>query len=135
MPATSLKAYATIGIVLKTSTDGSTYTELCHIKSFPALGGSPDQLETTDLQDTSQTFVLGVQSMDSMEFTCNYNYDDYKTVHDLVGTGLYYKLELPDGEATWQGQHSVWVGEGSVNSVIDMTIAIAPSTAITVSRT
>ena len=55
----SLKAYATIGTVLKTSTDGSTYTELCHIKSFPALGGSPDQLETTDLQDTSQTFVLG----------------------------------------------------------------------------
>ena len=58
MPAAA-KAYATIGTILETSSDGATYTKLCKIKSYPALGGAPDQLETTDLEDPSQTFVNG----------------------------------------------------------------------------
>lgn len=54
------KAYSTINTVLKTSTTSSgTYTQLCKIKSYPDLGGTPEQIETTDLEDTFQTFVPG----------------------------------------------------------------------------
>lgn len=34
-------------------------TKMCRIKSYPDLGGTPDLLETTDLEDTWQTFVPG----------------------------------------------------------------------------
>ena len=132
MPAAA-KAYATIGTILETSSDGTTYTKLCKIKSYPALGGAPDQLETTDLEDPSQTFVNGVQSMDAMEFTANYTYTSFSAVKTLANTALYYRLTLADGsKATWQGEHTCWVGEGEVNGIIEFTISVAPSTEITI---
>lgn len=33
--------------------------QLCRIKSYPDIGGAPDMLETTDLEDFIQTFVPG----------------------------------------------------------------------------
>lgn len=51
------KAYSTIYTVLKFGTEASSLTQLCKIKSYPDLGGAPDTIETTDLEDTTQTFV------------------------------------------------------------------------------
>ena len=52
------KAYSTINTVLKTATTSTgTYSKLCKIKSYPDLGGAPENLETTDLEDSFQTFV------------------------------------------------------------------------------
>ena len=42
---------STINTILETSANGTTWEKLCKIKSYPALGGSPEQLETTDLED------------------------------------------------------------------------------------
>lgn len=53
------KAYSTIHTVLKFGTTSSSLTQLCKIKSYPDLGGAPDTIESTDLEDTSQTFVPG----------------------------------------------------------------------------
>ena len=133
------KAYSTIGTVLKTSTTSSgTYTQLCKIKSYPDLGGTPEQIETTDLEDTFQTFVAGVQSMDTMEFTCNYNPTDYAAVVTAIpaeGSDLYYQLEFgtagAQGIFQWSGTHSVRVTGGDVNAVREMVITITPFSAIT----
>ena len=134
------KAYSTIGTVLKTATtSGGSYTQLCKIKSYPDLGGAPETLETTDLEDTFQTFVEGVQSMDAMEFTCNYNPTDYAAVINAIPTSgdLYYKLEFgssgSEGSFTWSGTHSVRVTGGDVNAVREMVITVVPSSAITYS--
>ena len=129
------KAVSTIGTTLEVSTDGSKdWTELCKIKSYPALGGAPEQLETTDLTDETQTFVPGVQSMDSMDFTANYMLDSYKGVKAKAGQALYYRIKMgasgKDGVATWQGQHSVYVNEGEVNGIREMTISVSPSSKI-----
>lgn len=85
-----------------------------------------------------QTFVAGVQSVDSMEFTCNYNPTDYAAVLAAIpnaGTDLYYQLEFgasgADGKFKWSGTHSVRVMGGDVNGVREMTITIIPSSAIT----
>ena len=51
------KAVSTIGTILEFSTDGTAWSKLCSIKSYPALGGSPEQIETTDLEDEVQTLV------------------------------------------------------------------------------
>ena len=130
------KAVSTIGTILETSTDGTAWEKLCKIKSYPQLGGAPDQLETTDMEDDSQTFEPGVQSMDAMEFTANYTLAAYTAVKAKAGTALKYRLKMGkdgvDGVATWDGQHSVHINEGAVNAIREMTITVSPSTKISV---
>lgn len=136
MAGAEVKAVSTIGTILETSADGSSWTKLCKIKSYPQLGGAPDQLETTDLEDESQTFIAGVQSQDAMAFTANYTLEAYTSVKAKEGTALKYRLKMgtdgADGVATWEGQHSVYINEGEVNGVREMTISVSPSTKISV---
>lgn len=135
------KAYSTINTVLKTSTTSTgTFAKLCKIKSYPDLGGAPEQIETTDLEDTMQTYVPGVQSLDSMEFTANYNPTDYAAVVAAIPNSgsLYYKLEFgasgAEGSFSWSGTHSVRVSGGEVNGVREMVITCTPDSAITFSN-
>lgn len=137
MPETmtaNVKAHSTIGTILEVSEDGTTWEKMCPVKKFPALGGAPEQLETTDMEDPSQTFVPGVQSMDAMEFTANYTFVNYNAVDAKADMPLHYRLKLAKtaGVATWQGQHAVFINEGEVNGVIEMTITVSPSTKINI---
>ena len=86
----------------------------------------------TDLEDEMQTFVLGVQSIDSMDFTANYTYEQYSTIIANAGKEGYFELDLAhdQGVATWQGSYSVYVNEGEVNGSYEMTITVVPSTKI-----
>ena len=128
-------ANSTINTVLKFGTSAATLTKLCRIKSYPDLGGSPEQIETTDLEDEQQTFVPGVKSMDSMEFTANYDWDTFKTMQTNEGTAGYFEIDFgpdgADGKYTWQGIYSVRPNGGDVNAVREMTITVTPSTKIT----
>ena len=127
MPETTtatVKAHSTIGTTLEVSSDGTSWEKMCKVKTFPALGGAPEQIETTDLEDEVQTSIPGVQSMDAMEFTANYTYENFNAVKAKA------KLAKNAGVATWQGQHSVFVNEGEVNGLIEMTISVSPSTKI-----
>lgn len=136
MAAANGKAYATIGTTLEYSDDGSTWKELTPIKTFPALGGAPEQIDVTDLTDEMQSFILGVQQMDGMEFTANYSPAKYKAIADLALTDLHYRLKLGKdgalGTAKWDGQHSVRITEGEVNGAIGMTITCSNSSKVTV---
>lgn len=132
------KAYSTIGTVLKTcATSSGTFNQLCKIKSYPDLGGAPEQIETTDLEDTFQTFVPGVQSIDTMEFTANYNPTDYTAVVNAIPSSgdIYYHLEFgtsgTNGIFEWTGTHSVRISGGEVNGVREMVITCVPSSGIT----
>ena len=128
------KAVSTIGTVLEVSSDGTTWEKLCKIKSYPALGGERDQLETTDLEDDEQTFIPGVKSRDTMGFTANYTLESYTAVKAKAMKDLHYRLKMgengKDGVATWDGQHDAYVNEGEVNGVREMTITCYPSTKI-----
>jgi hypothetical protein len=133
--AGAAKAYSTINTVLKAGASTDALTKLCKIKSYPDLGGAPDTLETTDLEDEQQTFVPGVQSLDQMEFTANYTPEDYATVAASAHTEQNYQLEMGDngsqGKFAWTGQHAVYVNGGDVNAVREMTIVVTPSSKIT----
>lgn len=136
MANAEVKAVSTIGTTLEVSEDGTAWDKLVKIKSYPQLGGAPDQLETTDLEDESQTFIPGVQSVDSMDFTANYTLAAYTSVKAKEGKALKYRLKMGkdgvDGVATWEGQHSVYINEGEVNGVREMTVSVSPSTKISV---
>ena len=118
----------------------STWEKLIDIKSFPDLGGTPELLETTTLSDRMTTHIMGVQSLDALEFECNYNLADYTKLKGLEGETKEFAVWLggdgttptgEDGKFEFGGQLSVYVNGGGVNEVVNMTVSIAASTPIT----
>ena len=138
-------ALSTYKIFLMSSTDGSKYEKLIDIKSFPDLGGAPEMLETTTLSDSMQTYIPGIQSLDALEFECNYTKEDFTKLKALEGKEQSYAVWFggtgegetltPTGEHgkfNFKGQLSVYPVGGGVNEVVGMNVNIAPSTPITV---
>lgn len=121
----------------------ATWEKLIDIKEFPDLGGSPEMLETTTLSDKMQTYIPGIEGLDSLEFSSNYTLADYKTLKALEGKDEQYAVWFggtesgdtvtptgTDGKFKFNGQLSVFPVGGGVNEVVGMTITIAPSTPI-----
>lgn len=130
-------------LMKKGSSDG-TWSKLVDIKEFPDLGGEPEMLETTTLSDNMQTYIAGIQSLDGLTFTANYDKEDFQTLKALEGKQNDYAVWFggtgdagsltPDGsngKFSFKGQLSVFPVGGGVNEVVDMSITIAPSTPIT----
>ena len=124
--------------------NADAWEKLIDIKSFPDLGGSPELLETTTLSDSMTTNILGVQSLDALEFECNYALADYTKLKAMEGTDKDFAVWLggteaggvatptgSDGKFEFKGQLSVYVNGGGVNEVVNMTVSIAASTPIT----
>jgi len=113
-----------------------TWEQLLPVKTTPQLGGAPEQLETTTLDDNMQTFINGIQTADTMTFIANYDSDKYDELKLLEGKTEKYAVwfgnngDGTDGKFSFEGQLSVFVNETSVNSVVEMTITINPSTPI-----
>lgn len=123
----------------------SAWEKLIDIKEFPDLGGTPEMLETTTLSDKMQTYIPGIQSLDSLEFTANYTLDEYKKLKQMEGTETEFAVWFggteagdtvtptgSDGKFKFRGQLSVFPVGGGTNEVVEMTITIAPSTAISI---
>ncbi len=136
-------AISTYKVFLMKKGTGDTYEKLFDIKSFPDLGGSPEMLETTTLSDPAQTYIAGIQSIDALEFECNYTKEDYAKAKGLEGKTESYAVWFggtessgtvtPTGEQgkfAFDGQLSAFPIGGGVNEVVGMTVAIAPSTPI-----
>lgn len=124
--------------------ESSSYEKLIDIKDFPDLGGTPEMLETTTLSDGAQTYIPGIQSQESLEFTANYTKADYDKLKALEDQELDLAVWFggtesagvvtptgTDGKFEFKGKLSVFVSGGGVNEVVGMTISIAPSTVIT----
>ena len=125
-------AISTQGVKLKWGTSATGLSKVVDIKDFPDLGGAPEMLETTTLSDNIQTYIMGIQGSDMMEFTCNYTKADFEKVMRDANKDLYYALEFgsngSEGIFEWQGQHTAWVVGAGVNAVTEFKIGIAPST-------
>ena len=138
-----MSAASTYKTYLMKKGTGDTYEKLVDIKDYPDLGGEPEMLETTTLSDNMQTYVAGIQSLEGLTFSCNYDQADFKKLKALEGqTGSYAiwfgATETGDaitpsgseGKFEFDGQLSVFVTGGGVNEVRGMTVSIAPSTTI-----
>ncbi len=120
------------------------WEKLIDIKSFPDLGGTPELIETTTLSDPMTTNIMGIQSLDALEFECNYTLADYTKLSAMAGETNEFAVWLggteaggvatptgSDGKFEFHGQLSVYVNGGGVNEVVNMTVSIAASTPIT----
>jgi len=99
------------------------------IKDFPSILGERSALETTTLSDDAQTFIAGIrQTSESFPFLMNYDATIYAEINALKGD---QECELTFGDGskyTWAGGVSASINEGSVDSVLEMTVSITPST-------
>ena len=123
----------------------STYEKLIDITEFPDLGTDPEMLETTTLSDRMQTFIMGIEGNEAMNFTTNYDKTGYTALKALKNKGEGFAVwfggtEQEDGTVTptgtegkfsFKGQLSVRVTGGGVNEVRKMGITIAPTSVIT----
>lgn len=100
-----------------------------NIKDFPSILGQRSALETTTLSDDAQTFIQGIrQQSDSFPFLMNYDATTYAEINALTGEQD-CKLTFGDGSSySWKGYVSASVNEGSVDSVLEMTVSVTPST-------
>lgn len=127
---------------------GSTWTKLFDIKDFPDLFGDPDLLETTTMSDRSQTFTFGVEQVDTMAFTGNYDFTQFKTLKALEGTEHEFAVwfggtEGADGNLTptgdngkfsWKGHIKMRVAGKGVNEVKDMIATFSLSAPIVMAQ-
>lgn len=123
-----------------------SWKKVVDIKDFPAMGGSPEQIETTTLSQEVSTFVTGVQSLSTFEFLANYSLNDYKAVKALQDSAQVYQFALAFGKPTsgttfgdlgvfkWNGQVSAWLEGGGVNAVREMRISISATSEVSFSE-
>lgn len=121
--------------------ESSTWTQLCKIKGLPQIGGEPEQIETTTLDDKVSTFIDGIQSQDSMSFVNNYTKATYTTIKALEGTEQDLSIWLGEdglggeGKFTGKGKISVYVNEADVNAALEMTVVVTPTAAFELETT
>lgn len=133
-----------LSFLMYKSAAAADYTKLVDIKDFPDLGGEPELLETTTLTDNMQTYIPGIQSLDALNFTCNYTKSEYTTIKGLEGSEHDFAVWFggtrsgsnvtpvgDEGKFEFKGKPTVWVSGGGVNEVVNMNVNIAPSTPIT----
>lgn len=137
-------AISTYKTFLMKKGSGSTYEKLVDIKNFPDLGGEPDKIETTTLSDGARTYIPGIEDTDNLSFDANYTKTDFTTLKALKGT----KQDLAiwfggtesegtvtptgsDGKFEFKGYVDCYVKGGDVNSAVEMSVVVTPSTAIT----
>lgn len=127
-------AISTSGVYLKYKGTGDAYETLVDIKAFPDMGAAPQTVETTTLSDTAQTFVMGVKTTVPMEFTANYDPDDYDKLIALSGEqefALFFGENGENGIFAWTGELTVWIVGAGTNAAVDMKISIIPTSEVT----
>lgn len=126
---------STIKTVLKAGRTANDLRRLCRTRTYPDVGGKPDVLQTTELQDKTHTFAGGIDQVEAMTFTATYNRQDYESVLETEGEPLVYQLEFGEegsqGIFYWTGYHFVYVNSKGVNEVREMTIVVFPRSPLT----
>lgn len=124
-----------------TSADLSKFKKVMDIKSYPAMGGKPDMLDTSSLSVDVETSIRGLQKLDSFEFSANYTKASYDAMRkiDELGDDQWWALYLgagsdgktPDGHDgifVWQGGSTTYLDSGDVNKVREMKTYISAAT-------
>lgn len=120
-------AISSFGVTLKYgATQANT---VLAIKDFPEILGGRSALETTTLSDDAQTYIPGIrQQPEAFDFTMNF---DAATMAAINALNAVQKCELTFSDGSkyaWDGWLSARINEGSVDSVVEMTVSITPTT-------
>ena len=136
MASTSYKAR----IIFKEHTEDGEfegqYKLLVNAKSIPAPASAPNTVESTTLEDDTQTFEMGIKTSDSKEVEGNLEKEYLDAIEDLKGKKIdimhLYGTDGVGGVAkyVYVGQAVATPGDvGGVDEILGMTVTIIPNTA------
>ena len=130
------KGISTINTTLYAGAAQNSLTKVCPIKSYPDMGGAPEMLQTTDLEDSMHTYTPGVQDLGGgLEFTANFDKTEFAAIKSMKGTEQFFELRMgesgADGVFSWKGEIDVYMTGGEVNAVREMVVVCTPSTETT----
>lgn len=105
---------------------GSTFKRVDHLMSVPELGGDPEKVEVTTLQDATRKYIEGVKDPGDLAFQFLYDNDtatsNFRVLKGLEGTTTDFKVVFPDGsEWAFSAQVSVKIDAGGVNEALTFT--------------
>lgn len=120
-----------------------TYKKLYGLYNIPEMGGSPERLDVTNLEDGHKRSILGIGDVSDMDFgfyatkgetdTTAQIRDTWNVLqaYQTAGTVLNWKLEYPDGNGfTWKGTCSVKLDATTVNKAVSFTLSTGLDTAL-----
>lgn len=125
-----------------TSGETTTWTPVNNLMEVPSLGGTPDKIEITCLDDIEHKYMNGIKSYgDSLAFKFLYDgtatTGNYALLSALTGTQQFkVEFNIPSGQGTtghtftFSGEPSVVMDAITNNSALTFTLNIAPQSAI-----
>ena len=116
------------------TTENGSYTQIYGLKTIPDIGGTPNQIDTTDLDNTEfETAINGLKPAQQYEFEFNMESPsvtaNIKLASDLedAGTKAYWKLTLANGiVVSFQSDVKTTINGGSSGDLIGFTMTLAP---------
>ena len=116
------------------TTSTGSYTRVYGLKTIPDIGGEPNRIDTTDLDNTEyETNMYGLKPAQAYNF--DFNMQDpsaeanIKLVSDMedAGTNYYWKLTYSNGLiVTFQSKVKTTILGGSSNDLIGFQLHLAP---------
>ena len=120
------------GIKLAFSKTKGDYQNLVGLKEVPEFGIEPEKVENTTLADKVKKYEFGIGDAGELEYKFAYKNDGanapYRVLRNAADnkTKLFFEQTYPDKtKVKFEGQVSVKLGGGGVNSVIEFTLKIA----------
>lgn len=119
------------------STDGTTYSKLIDITSYPDIFSAPEKLDISDLSSNQKKYTQGMVDLPDYEFGFVYDKADYEKVKQLEDgkTDHHYQLRFGAkgeyGAWTWTGSHFATPTGGSVGAAREGKIVCYPESEVT----
>lgn len=120
------------------------YKKLYGLFTVPEMGGTPEQIDVTNLEDSHKRSILGIQDTGTLDFEFYATEDETDTTAQIrdtwnilrgyqsAGDTMMWKLEYPDGEGfTWKGKCSLRRQSVGVNFAIKFTLTVGLETELT----
>lgn len=112
-----------------------TYNLLVRAKSIPSPVSAPNTVESTTLEDDTQTFEMGIKTADTREITGNLEKKYLQAVNAMAGKKLdIFHLYGTDGVGSvakyaYIGQATATPNDvGGTDEILEMTVTVVPNT-------
>lgn len=112
------------------------YKLLVKAKSIPSPASAPNTVESTTLEDDTQTFEMGIKTADSKEITGNLEKEYLQGINEL-NSGKIDIIHLYGIQGVGEVAKYAYVGQavatpndvGGVDEILEMTCTVIPNTA------
>lgn len=116
------------------STKTGTYTQIYGLKTIPEIGGEPNTIDTTDLDNTEfETAILGLKPVQNYSFEFNLELPsataNIKLVNDMEESGdeYWFKLTYASGiTVLFQSKVRTSITGGSTGDLESFTLHVSP---------